>query len=78
MGSPKFMVVVNHQDQYSIWQVGRELPSGWSQVGKDGTREECLSYIDETWVDMRPKSVRMAEKHKRQTSIESAKSNLAH
>jgi MbtH protein len=70
--SPKFVVVVNHQDQYSIWQVGRQLPFGWSQVGTDGTREECLSYIEKTWVDMRPRSVRVVEER---NSIDHAKLN---
>ncbi|HEY7485631.1 MAG TPA: MbtH family NRPS accessory protein [Streptosporangiaceae bacterium] len=52
-------VVTNDEDQYSIWPVGRELPAGWSAEGFTGTKEECLGHIDEVWVDMRPRSVRL-------------------
>jgi len=53
-----YQVVVNHEEQYSIWPVGRELPLGWSSVGKEGTKSECLAYIEEVWTDMRPLSLR--------------------
>jgi MbtH protein len=53
-----YQVVVNHEEQYSIWPVGRELPLGWSGVGKEGTKAECLAYIEEVWTDMRPLSLR--------------------
>jgi MbtH protein len=53
-----YKVVVNHEEQYSIWPDYRELPSGWRVVGKDGTKEQCLSYIAEVWTDMRPLSLR--------------------
>jgi MbtH protein len=51
-------VVVNHEEQYSIWPVDRELPSGWRDAGKVGSKEECLAYIEQVWVDMRPLSLR--------------------
>jgi MbtH protein len=51
-------VVVNDEEQYSIWFVDREPPPGWREVGKEGTKEECLAYIEEVWTDMRPKSLR--------------------
>lgn len=51
-------VVVNDEEQYSIWPVGRELPAGWRADGFTGTEPECLAYIDETWTDMRPASLR--------------------
>ena len=51
-------VVVNDEEQYSIWPAGRELPAGWRRDGFTGTEEECLAYIDETWTDMRPASLR--------------------
>lgn len=55
----RFTVVINHEEQYSIWpDDGRELPDGWKEVGKKGIRKECLDYIGEVWTDMRPKSVR--------------------
>jgi len=53
-----YRVVVNHEDQYSIWQADRENAPGWRDAGKVGTKEECLSYIKEVWVDMRPLSLR--------------------
>lgn len=51
-------VVVNHEEQYSIWLKGRPLPAGWTAVGKSGLKAECLAYIDEVWTDMRPLSLR--------------------
>jgi MbtH protein len=53
-----YKVVVNHEEQYSIWPNDRELPLGWSDVGKSGTKQECLAYIKEVWTDMRPLSLR--------------------
>jgi len=55
-----YRVVVNHEEQYSIWPEYRELPNGWSAVGKQGSKSECLSYIEEVWTDMRPLSLRRA------------------
>jgi len=53
-----YNVVVNHEEQYSIWPVDRDLPAGWRAVGKSGSRQECLDYIKEVWTDMRPLSLR--------------------
>jgi len=53
-----YRVVVNHEDQYSIWPEGHEIPLGWKAVGKIGTKSECLEYIKEVWTDMRPLSLR--------------------
>jgi MbtH protein len=53
-----YSVVVNHEEQYSIWFSDREIPLGWREVGKTGTKPECLSYIEEIWTDMRPLSLR--------------------
>lgn len=58
MDNTTYRVVVNHEEQYSIWPSDMALPSGWSDVGKAGTMPECLGYIDEVWTDMRPLSVR--------------------
>ena len=52
-------VVVNHEEQYSIWRQGTEKPRGWSVGGKSGTKEECLAYIKDVWTDMRPLSLRV-------------------
>jgi MbtH protein len=51
-------VVVNHEEQYSIWPTDREVPLGWTKVGPRGTKKVCLDYIEVTWTDMRPLSVR--------------------
>lgn len=56
----EFAVVVNHEEQYSIWPTELEVPAGWRQDGRTGTKEECVNYIDEVWTDIRPLSVRAA------------------
>jgi MbtH protein len=53
-----YKVVVNHEQQYSIWPVYREIPLGWQNAGKSGLKRECLEYIKEVWTDMRPLSLR--------------------
>ena len=53
-----YKVVVNDEEQYSIWPADRENAPGWNDVGKVGTKEECLAYIKEVWTDMRPLSLR--------------------
>jgi MbtH protein len=53
-----FSVVVNHEEQYSIWPEHLDMPKGWNGVGKSGKKAECLEYIKEHWTDMRPKSLR--------------------
>lgn len=53
-----YKVVVNHEEQYSIWPVYKENPLGWRDAGKSGNKGECLAYIKEVWTDMRPLSLR--------------------
>jgi len=53
-----YKVVVNHEEQYSIWPATRENPLGWFDAGKEGPKDECLAYISEVWTDMRPLSLR--------------------
>ncbi len=53
-----YKVVVNHEEQYSIWPAHRENPLGWNDGGKEGTKAECLAYVKEVWTDMRPLSLR--------------------
>jgi MbtH protein len=53
-----YKVVVNHEEQYSIWPADRENALGWNDAGKSGTKAECLAYIEEVWTDMRPLSLR--------------------
>lgn len=54
----RYKVVVNHEEQYSIWPDDRENALGWKDAGKAGTKAECLAYINEVWTDMRPLSLR--------------------
>lgn len=51
-------VVVNHEEQYSIWPAERELPLGWQAEGFRGDKAACLAHIEEIWTDMRPRSLR--------------------
>lgn len=53
-----YKVVVNHEEQYSIWPADRENPLGWQDVGKSGTKEECLEHIEQVWTDICPLSLR--------------------
>jgi len=56
----RFVVVINDEDQYSIWEDSTTPPSGWYTTGFAGTKAECLAHIDEVWTDMRPRSLREA------------------
>ena len=56
--SLEYQVVVNLEEQYSIWPTHKEIPSGWRAEGPKGTKALCLEYIDKTWTDMRPLSLR--------------------
>jgi MbtH protein len=53
-----YKVVINQEEQYSIWPAERDNAPGWSDAGKRGTKAECLDYIKEVWTDMRPLSLR--------------------
>ena len=54
----EYVAVISGEDQYSIWPSDRELPFGWSEAGKRGTRAEVLAWIEQVWTDMRPQSLR--------------------
>lgn len=54
-----FQVVVNHEEQYSIWPEYKAIPAGWRAAGKSGPKKECLEYIEQVWTDMRPLSLRL-------------------
>lgn len=66
-----YNVVVNHEEQYSIWPEGRKVPAGWEIVDEPRSKEECLDYIEEVWTDIRPLSLRraMAEPEKSMKSL---------
>jgi MbtH protein len=70
-----YEVVMNHEEQYSIWPVGRLNPDGWYDAGKSGSKSECLAYIREVWSDMRPLSLR-DEMCKQGTMVKSSSVNL--
>ncbi len=53
-----YRVVVNHEEQYSIWPAERQNPPGWRDEGTSGLKSECLAYIAKVWTDMRPLSLR--------------------
>lgn len=55
-----FQVVLNHEEQYSIWPKDRELPAGWLAEGTEGVKQVCLEHIEKVWTDMRPLSLRKA------------------
>jgi len=59
----EYQVLVNGEEQYSLWPTFKEIPNGWKQVGPIGSRAECLAYVEEVWTDITPLSVRkrMAE-----------------
>jgi MbtH protein len=63
------MVVVNHEEQYSIWLADMEIPSGWKYAGKRGSKRDCLEHIDRVWTDMRPLSLRETMDQTQNTQI---------
>ena len=58
MADAVFQVLVNDEEQRSLWPLGKELPQGWRSEGKEGSRQECMDYVDTVWTDMRPRSLR--------------------
>jgi MbtH protein len=54
----RYLVVVNDEEQYSVWFSDQELPAGWRAEGTTGDRAHCLEHIERVWTDMRPRSVR--------------------
>jgi MbtH protein len=62
---PEYLVVVNHEEQYSIWPTFKDIPLGWKDAGVAGSKEDCLAHIEKVWTDIRPLSVRLAEEAQR-------------
>jgi MbtH protein len=52
-----YLVLVNDEGQYSMWPSFAEIPAGWTVAKSEDTRQACLDYVDQTWTDMRPKSL---------------------
>ncbi len=55
-----YTVLVNDEEQYSLWLMELTIPAGWRSTGKVGSKEECLEYVRNVWTDMRPLSLRKA------------------
>jgi MbtH protein len=55
-----FHVLVNDEEQYSLWPAFADVPAGWTVVLADATRADCLAYVEEHWTDLRPRSLREA------------------
>lgn len=56
----EFFVLVNDENQHSLWPSFAEVPGGWRVALGPASREQCLEYVAENWTDMRPKSLREA------------------
>ena len=56
----RYVVVVNDEEQYSVWFADRALPAGWMATGARGTRQECLDHIEQVWTDLTPRSARVS------------------
>lgn len=54
--SEMYRVVVNDDEQYALWPVRLDVPTGWNEIARGG-REECLSRIEALWTDMRPGAI---------------------
>jgi MbtH protein len=71
----EYQVLVNSEEQYSLWLAGQAIPNGWRQVGPTGQKQVCLDYVKEVWTDMRPLSVRKAmEKYQAEQAARKAES----
>lgn len=53
-----YKVLVNGEEQYSLWPDYKEVPAGWREAGKQGSKADCLAYVEANWTDMRPLSLR--------------------
>ena len=62
----RYRVVINDEEQYSIWPADRENPPGWRDAGSEGSKAECLAFIEQVWTDMRPLSLRNEMKRSRE------------
>lgn len=69
----QYRVVVNDEEQYSIWPGELEVPAGWHEALEPRSKEDCLRYVDEVWTDMRPQSLRrwMAEQEQVESVVQS-------
>lgn len=68
------IVLINEEEQYSLWPIYKKIPTGWRAVGRQGSEEECMKYVDEVWTDMRPRSLR----ERMEAARQSAAKDVAH
>jgi MbtH protein len=61
-GAAEFTVLVNDEEQYSLWPAGRDTPQGWRLVGHEGTAADCAAFVAASWKDLRPASLQRAMK----------------
>jgi len=54
----RFQVLVNDEEQYSLWPLANDVPAGWRPTGVTGGKQECMDHVDQVWTDMRPRSLR--------------------
>ncbi len=54
----RYQVLINDEEQYSLWPTDQDVPAGWHRTGTEGSKEDCVAYVDEVWTDMRPRSLR--------------------
>lgn len=54
----RYTVLINDEEQYSLWLKELKVPDGWTSLGFEGTRAECREFVDRRWTDLRPKSLR--------------------
>jgi len=73
-----FRVVVNHEEQYSIWPEYKDIPAGWRDAGKVDKKQACLDYINEVWTDMRPLSLRRYMDEQQNTQRQAQQQDAAH
>jgi MbtH protein len=74
----EYQVLVNSEEQYSLWLAGQAIPNGWRQVGPTGQKQVCLDHVKEVWTDMRPLSVRKAmEKYQAEQAARKAAESAA-
>jgi len=69
----EYKVLVNHEEQYSLWPAFKPIPNGWRQVGPTGSKQDCLAYVETAWTDMRPWSVRQ-----RPADVQAARAGAHH
>lgn len=54
----RYQVLINDEEQYSLWLADHDIPAGWRAVGIEASKADCMAYVDEVWTDMRPRSLR--------------------